>query len=467
MKLAIAAFAVATALAPLGAQATQAGQAAVPDTPAGRVLRTWLDAFNSGDAGKMDAYYQRYEPDKSAEGQMMFRNDVGGFDLVSIEKSQPSHIEFLVKERKGERRALGAFDLPSEAGQVKNWILQAIPPGGSVADFRIDAAERARVIDGAIAKLDESYVFPETAKRMADSVRARQKRGEYDAVTNGASFARILTENFQDVSHDRHLRVNFSPRALPVQNGSGPTPEQVAGMRRQMAQMNCGFVKVEQLEGNVGYVKFNMFADPEVSPATASAAMNFLANVDALIIDLRSNGGGDPAMVAFLTSYLFVAEPVHLNDLYFRPDDSTHQWWTLPHVPGQRFGDKKEVYVLTSKRTFSAAEEFTYNLKNLKRATLVGETTGGGANPGGSNRLSAHFGAFIPTGRAVNPITKTNWEGTGVTPDISVPAEQALHVARIMALKKSLPTVNPDFKSDMEEEINKLETELAALKAKS
>ena len=230
MRLVIAALAVTTALSssPLRAQATQAGQAAVPDTPAGHVLRAWLDAFNSGDAAKMDAYYQRYEPDKSAEGQMMYRNQVGGFDLVSIEKSQPSHVEFLVKERKGERRAFGAFDLPTEPGQVKNFVLLAIPPGGSVADFRIDAAERARVIDGAIAKLDESYVFPETAKRMADTVRARQKRGEYDAVTNGASFARLLTEDFQGVSHDRHLRVNFSPRALPVQNGSGPTPDQMA-----------------------------------------------------------------------------------------------------------------------------------------------------------------------------------------------------------------------------------------------
>jgi len=103
--------------------------------------------------------------------------------------------------------------------------------------------------------------------------------------------------------------------------------------------------------------------------------MNFLANTDALIIDLRRNGGGEPAMVALISSYLFGPEPVHLNDLYFRPDDSTHQWWTLPYVPGKRYGDKKEVYVLTSKRTFSAAEEFTYNLKNLKRATIIGETT--------------------------------------------------------------------------------------------
>jgi C-terminal processing protease CtpA/Prc len=126
------------------------------------------------------------------------------------------------------------------------------------------------------------------------------------------------------------------------------------------------------------------------------------------------------------------------------------------------------VYVLTSKRTFSGAEEFTYNLKNLKRATIIGETTGGGAHPGGGFRISEHFGMFIPTGRAISPITKTNWEGTGVTPDVNVPADQALLVARIMALKKSIPTIaNPDRKAAMGEELQNLEKELAAMKSKS
>ena len=438
MRLVTLALALTTAAAPLSAQATQAGQAIPPETPAGRVLKTWLDAFNSGDGAKMDAYYQRYEPDKSADQQMGFRNDVGGFDLLSIEKSQPAHVEFLVKERKGDRRAFGAFDLPTESGPVKNFVLLAIPPGSSVADFRIDAAERARVIDGAIARLDENYVFPETAKRMADSVRARQKRGEYDAVTNGASFARVLTEDFQAVSHDRHLRVNFSPRAMPPQNSSGPTPDQVARMRRQMEQINCGFVKVEQLEGNVGYVKFNMFADPEVCGPTASAAMNFVANSDALIIDLRDNGGGAPKMVAYLCSYLF-SQRTHLNDLWTRRTNSTEEFWTSD-VPGKKLGDKVPVYVLTSKRTFSGAEEFTNNLKSLKRATIVGETTGGGAHPVNGQRIDEHFMIGVPFARAINPITKTNWEGTGVEPDVKVPASDALSTAQKLAADKKPAT---------------------------
>ena len=201
-----------------------------------------------------------------------------------------------------------------------------------------------------------------------------------------------------------------------------------------MEQINCGFVKVEELAGNVGYVKFNMFADPEVCGPTATAAMNFVANSDALIVDLRDNGGGDPKMVAYICSYLF-SKRTHLNDLWTRKTNATEEFWTSD-VPGRRLADDRPVYVLTSRRTFSGAEEFTYNLKNLKRATIVGETTGGGANPGGPERVGEHFELFVPSGRAINPITKTNWEGTGVEPDVQVAEADALGTAHAMALEK-------------------------------
>jgi C-terminal processing protease CtpA/Prc len=195
------------------------------------------------------------------------------------------------------------------------------------------------------------------------------------------------------------------------------------------------------------------------------AAMNFLANTDALIIDLRRNGGGDPAMVALISSYLFDAQPVHLNDLYFRPDDSTRQWWTLPYVPGKRYGAKKEVYVLTSKRTFSAAEEFTYNLKCLKRAKIVGETTGGGAHPGGGRRINEHFAIWVPSGRAINPITKTNWEGTGVTPDVDVPQDQSLKVAHNAAMNSILAKVTaPERQGAIKQAIAHTQKELDEMK---
>ena len=362
----------------------------------------------------------------------------GGFELLQVIKSEPLHLEFLVKERGSETRAAGKIDVKEgERGEVTSFVLDALPPGASAADlvFKVDAATRTRVIDGAIAKLNELYVFPETAKKMEEAVRARQKKGEYDSVTDGEAFATRLTENFQEVSHDKHLRVDFSPAPMPERKEGPPDADARARYRKHMERMNCGFDKVEILGGNLGYVKFDMFADPEVCGPTAVAAMNFLGNVDAIIFDLRENGGGDPKMIALLSTYLF-SEPTHLNDLWERKGDATHQYWTLPYVPGKRL-DGKPAYVLTSARTFSGAEEFSYNLKNLKRATIIGETTGGGAHPVSGHRIDDHFMIGVPFARAINPISKTNWEGTGVEPDVKVPAAEALATAQKLAAEKS------------------------------
>lgn len=305
-------------------------------------------------------------------------------------------------------------------------------------DLTIDAATRASVIEAALKKLNQRYVFPETAKKMEQAVRERIERKEYDQITSAKVLATTLQTHLQEVSRDKHLRVNYSASKLPPEGEQNrePAPEDLARQLEFLRTVNFGFEKVERLPGNIGYLDLRGFMPARFGAETVVAAMNFLANTDALIVDLRRNGGGDPAMVALISSYLFDGEPVHLNDLYFRPDNSTRQWWTLPHVPGKRFGGKKEVFVLTSKRTFSAAEEFTYNLQNLKRATIVGETTGGGAHPGGPARINDHFSIWVPTGRAINPISKTNWEGAGVKPDVDVPADQALKVAHIAAMEK-------------------------------
>ena len=414
---------------------------AIPDTPAGHTFKAWFDSFNSGERALIDAYIHKYDPDKSVDREMQFRSMTGGFVLLQIMKSEPLRLEFLVKERVSDTRAIGKFDVkPGDPAMVASFALRAIPPGTSVADLnsKIDAATRARVIDGAIANLNESYVFPETAKKMEEAVRARQKKGAYDSITDGDDFARMLTENFQEVSHDKHLRVDFSAARNPEMPSGPPSADAVAQYRKQMERVNCGFNKIEILEGNVGYLKFDFFADPDICGPTAVAAMNFLANVNAIIFDLRENGGGDPKMIALVSTYLFDTR-THLNDLWTRKGDSTDQYWTLPYVPGKRL-DGKPAFVLTSKDTFSGAEEFSYNLKNLKRATIVGETTGGGAHPVNGHRIDDHFMIGVPFARAINPISKTNWEGTGVQPDIKVPAADALTTAQKLAAESQART---------------------------
>jgi len=429
---------LATAWAQKSSPDTQAAaQTTIPDTPAGRTLKAWLAAFNSGDRALMEAYYKKYDPSKSVDDEKRFRDMTGGFDLLRILKSEPLRVEFLVKEKRGDTQAIGKIDVKEgEPALIADFGLRAIPPGTSVSDldFKVDAKTRTRVIDGAIDNLNAFYVSPELAKKMEDSVRARQKKGEYDAVNDGDALAKKLTDDFREVSHDKHLMVDFSPAKMPERAEGPPDANAIAEYRKQMEKMNCGFDKVEILPGNVGYVKFDMFADPDICGPTVVAAMNFVANVDAIIFDLRENGGGDPKMVALVSTYLF-SKPTHLNDLWERKSDSTSQYWTLPYVPGKRL-DGKPAFVLTSKRTFSGAEEFTYNLKNLKRATIIGETTGGGAHPVSGHRIDDHFMIGVPFAKAVNPISKTNWEGTGVEPDVKVSAADALATAQKLAGEK-------------------------------
>jgi hypothetical protein len=416
-------------VAALGASA----QPAFPDTPAGRTLKAWFESFNSGDRARIEAYLQKFDPSRPIDNQMSFRNQTGGFDLLQIDQSERTHIQFRVKEKASPTTAIGRLDVKdADPSEVVSFSLRAIPPGVTDADFNIDAAARQKAIDGAADMLNEFYVFPETAKKMGDGIRARQKAGEYDSITNGDAFAEKLTSDLQEISHDKHLRVNFSPAALP--KGPPAGGPDMAAMRRQMERMNCGFEKAERLPPNIGYLKFNMFGNPDICGPTASAAMNFLGSVDALIIDLRENGGGDPKMVAYVSSYLF-DERTHLNDLYNRKEDKTEEFWTNTDVPGKRLAGKP-VFVLTAKRTFSGAEEFTYNLKNLKRATIIGETTGGGAHPVSGHRIDDHFMIGVPFARAINPISKTNWEGTGVEPDVKVSAAEALETAKKLAAKK-------------------------------
>jgi retinol-binding protein 3 len=302
------------------------------------------------------------------------------------------------------------------------------------APATIDAATRTAVIAGAIDHMRRAYIFADVAEKMDESLRTRVERKEYDAIVEPKEFAETLTKHLQEVSRDKHLRIVFNPEGLPQRSGP-PGAEERARMLADERRRNFGFERLERLDGNVGYIELRGFSGTPEARDTAVAAMNLVADTDALIFDLRRNGGGSPFMIGILSSYLF-DRVVHLNDFYVRETDSRREFFTTAEVQGRRYGVEKPVYVLTSSRTFSAAEEFTYNLKNLERATIVGETSGGGAHPGGVRRITDYFGIWLPNGRAINPITKTNWEGTGVEPHIKVSSADALRAAHLDALQK-------------------------------
>ena len=324
-----------------------------------------------------------------------------------------------------------------------------------VAPF--DDARKTAVIEKTLALLNERYVFPEVAKAMAVHVHARHETGAYKSLTSPGALANALTADLQSVSNDLHLRVSFAPGVDVFEKPEDA--QRSADVIARARNVNYGFESVSRLACNVGYVDLRNFHSRDLGGDTASAAMNFLANSDALIFDLRQNGGGDPDMVAWLSSYLFGDKPVHLNSLYWREGDTTQEFWTNPKVPGTR-SPNTPVYVLTSGRTFSAAEEFSYNLQCLGRATIVGEKTGGGAHPGGRVSVDDEFAVWIPMGRAINPITGTNWEGTGVEPEIAVPKIVALDMAHMLAIEGLLTTVSEDWR------LAELERELEAVRGR-
>lgn len=277
--------------------------------------------------------------------------------------------------------------------------------------------------------LKDNYVYPEKAAKMIEAVKAHQQAGRYDSIENCEQLANQLTSDLYAVSRDKHLRIVYEN-----QERTGP------GMTRSSSAKdtgNYGFHAVRILPGNIGYLDLRAFYDARYAEDVAFEAMNRLtSDTDALIIDLRHNGGGSPTMIQLMTSYLFSDEPVHLNTFYWRPSDTYTETWTLETIPGKRRPDL-DVYVITSSYTFSAAEEFSYNLKHLDRAVLIGETTGGGAHPGGRMEAAGGFYVWVPQGRAINPVTGTNWEGSGVVPHIETDATEA----HLVAYRKALMTL--------------------------
>lgn len=299
-----------------------------------------------------------------------------------------------------------------------------------VVDVKLDAAHRKALVDRTIANLRQYYFDRDVAQKTVQALLAHEKGGDDNAVAEGGAFADLLTRQMRDASHDMHLIMEYSRERLP-DHPPKQTSESLARYRKAMEQENCMFKKAEILPHNIGYLKLNFFPDTSVCQSTATTAMASLNHADAIIFDLRDNTGGFENMVALIASYLFD----HPEFMYSPRGTPTEQSWTRSPVPGNRLADKP-VYVLTSASTWSGAEQFSYDLKVLKRATLVGETTRGGAHAGVFHRIDDHFGVGIPEVKPINPFGTTDWEGTGVEPDVKVEAANALEIAEKLAESK-------------------------------
>ncbi|HWD87497.1 MAG TPA: S41 family peptidase [Mucilaginibacter sp.] len=286
---------------------------------------------------------------------------------------------------------------------------------------------KTEVIENINKDLRELYVFPDTAMKMGDYLRHQLNIHAYDTIKTPSVFAAKITSDLRSVYPDGHLSIEYSA----PQSGGDQKPDPAAAKARRLKfirSVNYGFERAEILQGNTGYIKIKGFAPTDsAGKAMAQTALRFVSNSNALIIDVRDNMGGNPDMVSYLCGFFF-AERVHLNDLYTRKDHSTQTFWTTPDTI---LNSLKSIplYVLTSHRTFSAGEEFTYDLQTQKRAIVIGETTGGGAHPVGPNDAGHGFTANIPFARAINPVTKTNWEKIGVKPDVETNAGDALNEA--------------------------------------
>lgn len=327
----------------------------------------------------------------------------------------------------------------------------------------IDATERKTIVAGLGRQLQANYIFPDVARRVAVALRRKEASGGYATSTDVDAFAQALTADLRVQGEDLHFDVVFDPQVEAeletpaILTDVVPDPGEV----EIAARRGYGVESVQRLAGNVGYLEVRSFGPTELVGQAMSAAMLLLSGSDALILDLRRNTGGDPNTVAHLMSHFFaLGDSRHLNSIYSREDDSTHQYWTSNAVMPRYL---KPVYVLTSRATFSGGEECAYDMQTQKRGILVGETTGGGANPGRMFPLGHGVAAFIPTMRAINPVTGTNWERTGVKPDIAVDASKALKVAHVAVLSDLVAReATPEAKMRLQKALGEARAELAA-----
>ncbi|MCX6582132.1 MAG: S41 family peptidase [Candidatus Aminicenantes bacterium] len=310
----------------------------------------------------------------------------------------------------------------------------------------VDATQKRQAITELAKLIRARYAIAESAEKAAQLLEKNFADGAYDKVNDALTFAGTITTDIQGITRDKHFRVGPEPLPEPKPETAAPAKPvdqevQRAAWLAGIKRGNYGFLNIGILPGNVGYLDFRRFQPPDLAGDTLAGAMAFLANADAIIIDLRNCHGGSAYMTGYFAGYFF-SRATHLFDMEFRGDNVTDHFWTIAYLPGKRLPDVP-LYILTSAYTFSGAEGFAYRFKVLKRATIVGETTGGGANAGGVLDVAPFFRVYMPMGRPVDRDTGTNWEGTGVEPDIKTTAREALVTAHLEALKKLKTKVAP------------------------
>jgi len=307
--------------------------------------------------------------------------------------------------------------------------------GETIPNTRRELDTRPKLIESIVSCIAANYIFPDVARRLEQSLHLQLASGVYDSIADPQVLAQMLTSHLRQESKDRHFFVGYSEEALPPDTQGDEQKEQQEANYLNSLE-NFGFEAVTRLGGNIGWLDFRGFAEPHASAKTLAAAMTFLSNTNALIIDVRKNRGGDQGMVELFCSYFF-EKKTRLGNFYYRNTGITQPSWTRGAVAGTRYSGK-DVYVLTSAGTLSAAEALAYALQSRRVAVVVGEASGGAANPVKYVRLNQHFSLLVPEGKITDMVTKTNWEGVGVKPDITAPADQALTAAHLLALRKNL-----------------------------
>ncbi len=351
------------------------------------------------------------------------------------------------------RAGVGMRGKPRSAASLLAALVFTMPVAVKADDSRPAIVERFA------SELERLYVYADRGHAAAVRIRARSAEHAYDALGDQA-FARALTADAVGVLHDKHVHFFYNQYVLPPENDPAAplSGAERKAARERAARGNFGFAGVRMLRGDIGYVDLRGFPAPEYTAPTMARAMRSIAGARAIIIDERLNNGGYPPTVALLASYFFPkGSRVHLDDLSLRIGgvkkiDSIY----TSDVAAPRF-PKVPLYVLTSGATFSAGELFAYDMQALKRATVVGRSTHGGANGGVEHRFSKHFSAFIPIGTSVNPITHTNWEGVGVQPDITTTLDDTFKVGYLAALRATLDSTSSDERSALIEWIDSVE----------